>query len=218
MYLSRLVLNPRNRRVQRELSNLYELHRSLLRFFPTPLPPEERILFRVDKAAANEMIIVLLQSITHPDWAWLGDPEARGYLLHAPESKLFEPELNSGQILVFRLRANPTEKHWLPKDKNNPESSPKPMRIPITNEAKQRAWLERKASENGFHILQVTLTDEGMLYGRANKEHPPLQFRSIRYEGILQVEDPSTFLQAIQRGIGPAKGFGFGLLSIAPYN
>jgi CRISPR system Cascade subunit CasE len=37
----------------------------------------------------------------------------------------------------------------------------------------------------------------------------------VRYEGILQVTDCARFLAALAAGIGPAKGFGFGLLSVA---
>ena len=34
MYLSRLILNPRSRRVQKEIEYAYELHRTLMRGFP----------------------------------------------------------------------------------------------------------------------------------------------------------------------------------------
>ena len=40
MYLSRLILNPRHRRVQREVANPYEMHRSLMRAFPDNLKGE----------------------------------------------------------------------------------------------------------------------------------------------------------------------------------
>ena len=38
---------------------------------------------------------------------------------------------------------------------------------------------------------------------------------AVRFEGVLQVVDPVAFQQTLRRGIGSAKGFGFGLLSIA---
>ena len=37
MYLSRLILNPRNRRVQREIANPYQMHKTLMRCFPAKL-------------------------------------------------------------------------------------------------------------------------------------------------------------------------------------
>jgi CRISPR-associated protein Cas6/Cse3/CasE subtype I-E len=42
------------------------------------------------------------------------------------------------------------------------------------------------------------------------------QFSAARFDGTLQVTDTDTFLKAVENGIGPAKGFGFGLLSLAP--
>ena len=39
MYLSRLILNPRNRRVQREIAGPYQMHRSIMRAFPDNLQP-----------------------------------------------------------------------------------------------------------------------------------------------------------------------------------
>ena len=79
MYLSRLILNPRNRRVQSELARPYELHRSVLRAFPATLPASERVLFRVDHDARGERIVLLVQSESRPDWSWA--KQAPGYLL-----------------------------------------------------------------------------------------------------------------------------------------
>lgn len=42
------------------------------------------------------------------------------------------------------------------------------------------------------------------------------RLRSVRYDGTLSVTDPVKFHQTLCSGIGPAKAFGFGLLSIAP--
>jgi len=50
MYLSRLTLNPRSKRVLEQLSNIYELHRGLCVAFPANYD-SERILFRVIRTA-----------------------------------------------------------------------------------------------------------------------------------------------------------------------
>lgn len=51
-------------------------------------------------------------------------------------------------------------------------------------------------------------------------EPPPRELKgrmvSARYDGILAVTDPDRFARVLARGIGPAKAFGFGLLSVAP--
>ncbi|HEY89504.1 MAG TPA: type I-E CRISPR-associated protein Cas6/Cse3/CasE [Thermoflexia bacterium] len=224
MYLSRLILNPRTRRVQRELANPYELHRTLMRAFPENLPAGERVLFRVDVAPRTGVPAVLLQSHTRPDWAWLGAPGARDYLIRSPATKEFNLTFTSGQTLAFRLRANPTVKHSAPGEKQG-------RRDPLYREADQRAWLERKGQIGGFRIIQVHIVGEGNLYGRqplpkkgappeADKSSRPrfhkLTFHAVRFEGLLQVTNPEQLWQTVQTGIGSAKSFGFGLLSLGP--
>lgn len=41
------------------------------------------------------------------------------------------------------------------------------------------------------------------------------QFSAARFEGVLQITDAQAFRAALENGIGSAKGFGFGLLSLA---
>jgi CRISPR system Cascade subunit CasE len=41
------------------------------------------------------------------------------------------------------------------------------------------------------------------------------RFFAVRYDGLLEVTDPVKFLETLRAGIGSAKGFGFGLLSLA---
>ena len=38
----------------------------------------------------------------------------------------------------------------------------------------------------------------------------------VRFDGTLQVTDARALARAVRDGIGPAKAFGFGLLSLAP--
>jgi CRISPR system Cascade subunit CasE len=226
MYLSKLTLNPRTRRVQRELANPYELHRTLMSAFPDKLPPGERLLFRVDVDERTGVPTVLLQSHSAPDWAWLGDPRANGYLLRAPESKPFEVGFTPGQTLAFHLRANPTVKHSAPGQRQG-------RRDPLYREEDQLAWLERKATDGGFRLVRVVVLKEGNTYGRQpvkkvtvdaeetvkDVEKGPktraLTHFAVRFEGLLQVTDPTKLWATVQRGIGSGKGLGFGLLSLA---
>lgn len=211
MYLSQLILNPRNRRVQRELADLYQLHRSLMRAFPEEVSPEdERVLFRVDEHPRFGVPALLVQSLTLPDWSWLGqDPGARGYLLPVdvpnPAVKPLNLHLATGQVLVFRLRANPTVKRA-------------GKRRGLVREEDQRAWLERKAAEGGFRVLSVRITREGAANGevRRGEEAHNLLLLAVRFDGLLQVVDPERLVATVQRGVGSGKGFGFGLLSLAP--
>ena len=87
MYLSRLVLDPRSRRAQRERADPYQMHRSIMRAFPEVLPEDERVLFRCETDSRTGMLTVLVQSLHEPDWIWLANDEGRGYLLDVGEEE-----------------------------------------------------------------------------------------------------------------------------------
>jgi CRISPR system Cascade subunit CasE len=44
----------------------------------------------------------------------------------------------------------------------------------------------------------------------------PQRLGAVRFDGVLVVTDLDRFSTALPAGIGSAKGFGFGLLSLAP--
>lgn len=210
MYLTRMILNPRSRRVQRELASPYELHRTLMRAFAAGYERgDERVLYRVDAPRDGLGVTLLAQSRHPPDWAFLQEPGAGGYLLPTehpnPETKAFAVRLAAGQILAFRLRANPTVKRA-------------GKRMGLYREDEQRAWLERKGEAGGFCVLRANVAQEGRIgdtIRRDGRGHR-ITLLSVRYDGLLQVVDPPRLVAAVEAGIGSAKGLGFGLLSLAP--
>lgn len=216
LYISQLILNPCSRQVQSEVCNPYEMHRTLMRAFPTAAQGGPgRVLFRLGNQAASDQaeLKVLVQSDQEPDWGWLA--ESSHYLLPGfhpnPASKAFEPVFQSGQRLYFRLRANPTVKRRFP-------GQDKSKRIGLYKEAEQRGWLARKAGQGGFTPLEVALTAEGNVGGkihRSTQESYNLNLLAVRFDGQLQVIAPAKFLETLGQGIGSGKGLGFGLLSLA---
>ena len=216
MYLSRLILNPRSRRVQSELARPYELHRSVYSAYPAQLPDHERLLYRLETDDRGGRLVLLAQSQGPPDWAWTG--RAPGYLLPGTEVevKQFELSLGLGQVLAFRLRANPTVK----KRSHQREGQDPPrhgIRLGLVREEDQRSWLERKGAQHGFRPLRVRIMPEGMQASHTSraKDGRRLAHLAVRYEGLVQVSDSERLLRAVRSGIGSAKGLGFGLLSLA---
>lgn len=220
MYLSQLILNPRSHQVQREISNIYQMHRTIMNAFPENLPKDERILFRLDVDRHNELKL-LVQSQYQPNWEFL-TTSLKDYLLPAflinnktpnPAVTQFDlsKTLHPNQILAFRLRANPTVK----KDRLDKKQG---HRIGIYDETGQLEWLKRKADLSGFRILSVRSSQEGKISDtifRRNSSTQKVEMLSILFDGILQVVNPIKVNDAIRNGIGSGKGFGFGLLSLA---
>ncbi|GIK40706.1 MAG: CRISPR-associated endoribonuclease Cse3 [Chloroflexota bacterium] len=214
MYLSQLILNPRSRQVRSEVSQPYEMHRTLLKAFPDQAEGGPgRVLFRLESQdqATHAGLKVLVQSDREPDWRCLA--EKSDYLVQSPDYKQFEPAFQPGQRLAFRLRANPTKR----APHHDPDSKKRP-RIGLYTEEAQRDWLARKGDEGGFALLGVTVISEGKVGGkihRSEEESHTLNLLAVRFEGLLQVTDPAKFLETVQQGIGSGKGLGFGLLSLA---
>lgn len=211
LYLSRLLLNPRSRQVQRETADPYQRHRTLMQAFPTDLPADERILHRLDTHPRTEALTLLVQSQTRPDWSWL---EGKDYLLPPdpfdaidnPAVKAIALPLRAGQVLSFRLRANPAVKRG-------------GKRHALYREEEQLQWLVRKAARGGFGLLQAQVQKLGNRHGwihRSEQRSHRLTLHVVQFEGRLQVRDPERFVQTVADGIGPAKAFGCGLLSLAP--
>src|SRR4051812_44742799 len=104
MFLSNVVPNPRDRGARRDLTNLYDLHRTLLRAFPDATAGGPgRVLFRVE-APRDAAPFVLAQSDKEPQWQRL----PAGYLAERHTKALDAVTFQHGQRLLFRLRANPT--------------------------------------------------------------------------------------------------------------
>ncbi len=201
MFLSQLLINLRHRPARRDLSDRYELHRTLLCAFPEELPPEERVLYRVEQAQRQPYVTVLVQSQTLPEWdqaEQLSDPR---YLCKLPAVRGMEPQVSTGLRMPFRLQANPTVKQ-------------DGKRHAIYAEEELARWLQRKGQVHGFIVepLDVRSVKLSKLHGRGRKQ----TWHVVQFEGLLQVSQPEAFTEALRSGIGSAKAFGCGLLSV-PY-
>jgi CRISPR system Cascade subunit CasE len=232
MYLSRLTLNPLNAQVRAELARPYEMHRTLLRGFPHGSVGISRadieaagVLFRVDEKPRENLFVVLVQSRTAPRWSFLNEHrDARGYSYLLPASMLGDGKPNPvtkefdlskklavGQTLAFRLRANPT------KRLGNGAAHDTGKRVGIYDEALQLEWLQRKAEAGGFHIVRAMVSRDERIRDEIHRDDQThdLELLSVQFDGLLRVLDQDMTRKTIENGIGSAKGFGFGLLSLA---
>jgi CRISPR system Cascade subunit CasE len=90
-------------------------------------------------------------------------------------------------------------------------------RLGLVREDALRDWLLRRAESIGAEFLGFDVADEGYSYGKQggnNGKSRRLAFKAARFDGRLRVRDPELFAQKLAQGVGPAKGFGHGLLSV----
>lgn len=201
MYLSQLMFNPQSRTARIDLADRYELHRTLLSAFPADLPSDERVLYRVEDQQPSPVVPVLVQSHTIPDWEAVDRLAIGGYLADPPQIRPISPILTPGDRLPFRLQANPTVKR-------------DGKRHAIYEEDALIQWLGRKGEQSGFRFdrLDVRVVQLGKKFGKKRQQ----TWHAVQFDGLLEITDGSAFEDALASGIGSAKAFGFGLLSI-PY-
>jgi len=229
MYLSRLILNPRSRQVRNELADPYEMHRTICKAFPEGLFNTERnaenatsILFRVDLHPHTHIPTLLVQSRQKPEWSFLL-VDRKNYLLgeydlpldvENPAIKAMNLQLHEGQVLAFRLRANPTFKKTTVKENGEKRKA----RLGILGEEDQLKWLKSKLESAGALLVSVNVANDQFIRGKlfVEKEREKrLNFLSVQFDGVLQVKDSNSLVNSIFTGFGSAKGLGFGLLSLA---
>lgn len=227
------------------LRNLYRVHQRLCMAFPSasqeqsdghflgPFRPEQfaqghvhvqrsgdaGFLFRVDPRAGGRCAISVLSAL-EPKWDY-AFRNAGHFLAGPPQTRPFSPTISTGARFAFRLQANavfrarrqsvyragiPISEKWVGK------------RVGVPGDEKSaRAWLERRAAASGFALVRILLARPGYIrINGATGSEKGQNLRSMRYEGVLAVTDADLFRRTLVAGIGPAKAFGFGLLSIAP--
>lgn len=225
IYLSRLIFDPSSSRVRLEVSHPYELHRSIMRAFPSNLAPrQERVLWRLESDSPSGDLALLVQSWTAPDWAWA--QKAKGYLrtVEGPNPAVKQVDLAArlvaGQVLAFRLLANPTvKKHYVDRACAGESRGARynGTRVGIADEASQIAWLRKKGETGGFRPVYLRVSAARRLVARGGDPDDPqrMEFLAVRFDGTLNVTDPAVFWNTVRNGVGSGKGLGFGLLSLA---
>jgi CRISPR system Cascade subunit CasE len=204
MYLSRVEVNKQRIETKRALMNLQIMHAAVKSCFPQM---GERTLWRLD--ALGHALYVLVVSPIKPDFTsfiqQFGWPASE----QMGESRDYEQLLNrieSGSRWGFRLVANPV--HMV-----------KGKIYAHVTVAQQRKWLTDRAERNGF-ILRDTAFDvvqrEKIQFSKGDSpDRHKVTISQATFEGALEVSDVELFKRALVNGIGRAKAYGCGLLTIA---
>lgn len=152
-------------------------------------------------------------------------PQDNHNLFDIDEPKLFTPVLTAGDRLRFSLRANPVVrrrdaarkrsfKHDVVMDQLR--ASPKGMRGGHRFEAINQsgfAWLEQQGNRSGFKVHANDVKVDGYRQHRIPRRRKgEICFSTLDFDGLLEVQDPATLINAVTCGFGASKAFGCGLM------
>ncbi|MCG2803615.1 MAG: type I-E CRISPR-associated protein Cas6/Cse3/CasE [Cellulomonas sp.] len=226
VYLSRIQLNPRRREARWLLGSPQRVHAAVLQSFPDPptgdRSGEPRVLWRLDHD--HDRVLLYVVSPDQPDFAHLAE-QAGWPTTERGTVKRYEPlldRLELGQRWAFRLTANPTQ--YL----RRPDQA-RAQRVGHVTVGYQELWLQERAAALGFRIagaqspeLVVTrravesFTRRDPSFGDRAASRRTVTLAVAQFDGALEVTDPQALRTALVVGIGPAKAYGCGLLTLAP--
>lgn len=206
MYLSRIELNTRRKdTVLRFLASPQVAHAAVENCFTRPEGEQKtRTLWRIDELRGKTYLIIL--SVDTPDFTRLaaefgyeGDTgEIRDY------SKLLA-SVKVGNVYSFKLEANPTK-------------GVQDKKLALYTQKEQMDWFVRKAESCGFEVdaeqVRVSPVDK-LEFSRKNTKSDVV-IAKVRFDGRLRVTDAEVFVNALTKGIGRARAYGCGLLTVVP--
>ena len=200
MFLSRIEIPVHRQRAKQLISSPYRIHGAVGQAVAAP----GRTLWRIDEVPGHDdMLWLYIMSHVRPDLPLIA-AQTDEMDLCSWETKnysSFLANLREGQKWCFRLKGNPTWKHGSARHAH-------------TSETDQLRWLTERAEKHGFICDDVILSHRRT--ETFTRKGTKLSVVTVRYEGILEVRDADTLRNTLTTGIGGARAFGCGLLTLAP--
>lgn len=231
MYFS--VISPAKERVRAAMRDLahssYGQHQWMWKFFGGGAEAERDFIFRSHEV--DTLLKYYVVSARAP-LAFSDDWEVR--------SRAYDPLPPVGQRLSFVLCANPvvSKKDASGKSRRHdvvmqakrqtladygmaPDAGwralaeyPKRPRTADLVEQSCFAWLQARAANAGFELVDATVDSYQQQRARKRDAKQEIRFSSVEFSGELVVTDPQRFQQTLLNGLGHAKAFGCGLLLV----
>ena len=207
MFLSRIQMNPQCYNSRKAIGSPQILHASVENCFSSG-ESKERKLWRLD--TLNDRLFLLLLCHTRPDFSHFSEQFCQGAVGETKDYDALLERIQIGQKWNFRLRGNTTHNAKVA------ENTRGKVYAHVTIEQK-REWLIKKALHCGFTLEEglFDVVETEMLNFRRNSAKSPVTIGVSVFEGVLEITDEIHFRQALVQGIGRAKAYGCGLLTIA---
>lgn len=156
------------------------------------------ILYQVQPGRIGYPPQVLISSTTRPGWGTLNTTILK---VDVKDITKQWQSLQAGKRYKFRLVANPVTRNS--KGSGNP----------ITNPVDQTLWITKRL-QDAAEIRNLSITNPTTVTG--NREGATLTHYTVTYSGTLAITDPDRLRHLLATGIGRAKAYGCGLLTLAP--
>lgn len=212
-YLTQMTLNPARRAAGRLLGSPRAMHAAVLAGYAGD---PGRILWRVDRGERHEATLYVVGPV-EPDLTHL--VEQIGWpLTQTWRTTSYDPflrRLGPGQSWHYRIMANPTYT-------TAPGDGRRGTVRPHVTAGHQEQWLRQKAVGWGFAVADG---GEGVLATRRSSDAftkkddetaRRVTLARVQLEGILTVQDADALRAALVQGMGRAKAYGCGLMTLAP--
>jgi CRISPR system Cascade subunit CasE len=206
------MLDVKQRETMRALSSPQVIHGAVEQ---SVAGKNNRNLWRIDWL--NDICYLLVLSHEKPDFTHITKQFGFPSLQPTWETKnyyLLLSRLQAGQEWHFRLRANPTRSSFKEKEKTSGRGK---VFAHVTSE-QQKQWLLSRAEscgfkleENKFDIVQT----QWFKFSKGNDNGREVSLHTVVFEGKLTIVELEKFKQTLLYGVGRAKAYGCGLLTIA---
>lgn len=225
MYFSLISLRKDTKSLEfwQVFRSLYDLHQSIWKMFGDYPNRKRDFLYRLEQEGKEPVIYAVSSR----------KPFLNSDIWYV-STKEYKPKIRAGMNLAFMLRANPIltkrdesgkqHRHDVVMEakinlrKQGVQGS-KPLAVIVQEEGNK--WLLSRAEKYGFTINPEHIRVDGYRQRRffKRKQDKPVSFTTMDFNGILTVIEPESFIKkALYEGIGPAKGFGCGMMMVRRTN
>jgi CRISPR system Cascade subunit CasE len=200
--LTRLQLNPRHPDVRRDLSDIHRLHQRVMSLLPEDLgasPRAEAVTLWRLEPADNPVLLVQTERNLDVESLPAGYASAQTKDL-GPVLAAVRPELR----FRYRITVNPVRQNG------------KSGRRSVVPRSLLGDWWTERSRRIGIQDLEpAVVTNEPTRHGTTPRGNR-LTVAVARIDGIASTTDPDALRTALCTGVGRARAYGCGLLTIAP--
>ncbi len=229
MYLSRVLLDSRRRETAKLMGSAQAMHAAVMTACATASTDtvtRGRVLWRVDPRSRAEHDLYIA-SPTHPVLEQLAGKTGPVDEFEAQTADYdpFLSRLSVGQRWRFRLTANPVR-----SEKSSGAEHSRGRVRPHRTPAYQLKWFEERVSRYGVTLVPSGDGSSGVVVrsrstsrfsrrsvgadGAGRRDR--VEITMATYDGLLEVRDVEQLRECLVNGIGRAKAYGCGLMTLAP--